>query len=132
LPAKAAIAASKRGQGETADAPLVQMRSEVVQALLDVGDARWRTPVPLGREIEDPSVGLLTIQVRLADTYPAIFAAGHVILEHGRITLLELLRDTLAHHADTVDRIHQNLCLASEQIADECLEHGSIRQRKNN
>ncbi|MHB8310921.1 MAG: hypothetical protein ACYDCY_11050 [Metallibacterium sp.] len=51
-------------------------------------------------------------------------AAALVVLEHRGKVLLERRRHALAHHADAVDRVHQRLRLAFEQVADQHLEHG--------
>ena len=68
-----------------------------------------------GWEIDDLHPGCIQIEVGLAEPHRLLVGSALVVFEHGREALLELLGNSLAHHPDAIDGIHQGQRPALEQ-----------------
>ena len=73
----------------------------------------------LGRKVDDLHTRRITIEVWLAEAYSLAVRSALVVFEHFGEALFELLGNSFAHYADTIDRVHQGLRLAGEQVSDE-------------
>src|SRR3954453_23657052 len=108
-PFEAALPAPEWRDRERGDAPLVQVRLEVLQPLDDRREAGDRAPVPLGGEVEDVRGRRPAVEVRTAKLHLPAGAPTFVVLVHVREALLERQGHALAHYAHRVDGVHERL-----------------------
>src|SRR5664280_928232 len=119
-PIQPAVATTQWRQRQRTDAFLADHAHQVAQASLDPFDAGRIPPMLLGGKVDDPARPIQLTRRR--DKHPADanlpgLARRRVTPVVLRVTLLEHQGDATAHHADSVDRVHNGLDLGVEQVA---------------
>src|SRR5687767_13659767 len=81
--------------------------------------------MPLRREVHDPPGPKLTgvVHEHATGLHVAPLARGRVLLEVGRVGVLELQRDPAPHDADAVDRVHEGLRVGLEDVSLRVFDH---------
>jgi hypothetical protein len=124
---QASQTAARRRQGHMPDATLTQLDDERCEAGLDVVEQAGITPVPLGGEVDDGARrGLVELEGEHPTWLNVSLATGpRVEGVVGRVEVLALEREPLAHHPHTVDRVDERLRCRGEDIARCVLDHAT-------
>jgi hypothetical protein len=109
VPIELTLATSKGRDSERLDPPFLVMRCQILKTINNVPQPRSRSPMILGREIQDPRRHKPFEKVRTPRFNFASFTAGHVIFIHIGKAVFELKRYPLAHHSNAIYRVYPSL-----------------------
>jgi hypothetical protein len=127
-PLQTAQPAAQGRQSHRAYAATLDFLNKSAQPRLDILNARFPAPVPLGGEVDDVAwekiPGLEDEHSAGLNLLPT--TGSGISLEVFRPVLLELQRNAAPHHSNTVDGVYQGLNLGFEDVSGYVFDHGLL------